>query len=100
MQACLGCSPACTPLLVSESSRPILRIEQDRFIAVAQRLIGLTLIDKCRATIGVGHRIFWIELDRFIAVVQCLIGFTPVDKCRAAASVACRIFRIELNRLI
>ena len=69
-------------------------------IAVAQCLIGLTLIDKCRATVSVGHRIFRIELDRFIAVAQCLIGLTLVDKCRAAASVACRIFRIELDRLI
>jgi hypothetical protein len=44
----------------------IFRVESDRLIAVAQRLIGLALLDTRRATAIVAYRIVRIELDRLI----------------------------------
>ena len=83
------------PLLVTESGRRIFRIELDRFIAVAQCLIGLAFVDMGRATVSVGNRIFRIELDCLITVAQSFIGLRIVDIGSATVAVQdCKTMRV------
>ena len=64
-----------------------IRIKANRFLTMRQSLVGLTMIQKCLAKVGLRRRKGWIELNGAAELLNCLVFLSQLAQADAQVVV-------------